>query len=132
MALYLWHMIPVVIVAITAYPAGLLSQPDEGDPSWWLVRLEWVAILSVVTAAELALLWWGRSFFAAPLPELAVPEGGWAEPVLLAGALMASYGFAVLAAEGFAPDGQFRWLTAIIFAIRCASGGDAFAGPRPH
>jgi hypothetical protein len=117
MALYLWHMIPVVIVAITAYPAGLLSQPDEGDASWWLTRLEWVAILSVVTAAELALLWWGRSFFAAPLPELAVPKGGWAEPVLLAGALMASYGFAVLAAEGFAPDGHFPWLTAVVFAV---------------
>jgi fucose 4-O-acetylase-like acetyltransferase len=117
MALYLWHMIPVVIVAITAYPAGLLSQPDEGDASWWLARLEWVAILSVVTGAELALLWWGRSFFAAPLPEVAVPKGGWAEPVLLAGALMASYGFAVLAAEGFAPDGHYRWLTAVVFAV---------------
>ena len=30
MALYLWHMIPVVIVAIVAYPAGLLPQPAEG------------------------------------------------------------------------------------------------------
>ena len=30
MALYLWHMIPVVIVAIVAYPAGLLPQPSEG------------------------------------------------------------------------------------------------------
>jgi ABC-type multidrug transport system permease subunit len=76
-----------------------------------------VAILSVVTAAELALLWWGRSFFAAPLPELAVPKGGWAEPVLLAGALMASYGFAFLAAAGFAPDGHFPALTAAIFAV---------------
>ena len=30
MALYLWHMVPVVIVAIVAYPAGLLPQPVEG------------------------------------------------------------------------------------------------------
>ena len=40
MALYLWHMIPVVIVAIIGYPAGLLPQPVEGarssggSPGW--------------------------------------------------------------------------------------------------
>ena len=117
MALYLWHMIPVVIVAVTAYPAGLLPQPDEGGVQWWLARLEWVAILSVVTAVELALLRWGRRFFAAPLPGVDVPRGRWAEPVMVAGALMASYGFALLAAEGFAPDGHFPWLTAVIFAV---------------
>ena len=117
MALYLWHMIPVVIVAVTAYPAGLLPQPDEGGAQWWFARSEWVAILSVVTAVELALLRWGRRFFAAPLPGVDVPRGRWAEPVMLAGALMASYGFALLAAEGFAPDGHFPWLTAVIFAV---------------
>jgi surface polysaccharide O-acyltransferase-like enzyme len=117
MALYLWHMIPVVIVAVTAYPAGLLPQPEEGGAAWWLVRLEWLGVLSVVTAAELALLWWGRRFFATPLPGINVPTGRWAEPVMLAGALMASYGLALLAAEGFAPDGQFPWLTALIFAV---------------
>ncbi len=116
MALYLWHMIPVVIVAVTAYPAGLLPQPDEGGAQWWLARLQWVAILSMVTALELALLGWGRRFFAAPLPGVSVPRGRWAEPVMLVGALMASYGFAFLAAEGFAPDGHFQWLTAAIFA----------------
>jgi membrane protein implicated in regulation of membrane protease activity len=35
---------------------------------------------------------------------------------MLVGALMASYGFAFLAAEGFAPDGHFPWLTVVIFA----------------
>jgi surface polysaccharide O-acyltransferase-like enzyme len=116
MGLYLWHMVPVVIVAVIAYPAGLLPQPDEGGAQWWLTRLEWVAILSVVTAVELALLAWGRRIFAAPLPGISVSRGRWAEPVMLAGALMASYGFAFLAAEGFAPDGHFPWLTAVIFA----------------
>ena len=117
MALYLWHMIPVVIVAITAYPAGLLPQPDEGGIQWWLARLEWVSILSVVTAVELALLGWGRRIFAAPLPGLEVSRGRWSEPVMLVGALMASYGFGFLAAEGFAPAGHFAWLTVVIFAV---------------
>jgi surface polysaccharide O-acyltransferase-like enzyme len=117
LALYLWHMIPVVIVAIVAYPAGLLPQPLEGTGAWWLVRLEWVVILSVVTAVEIALLWWGRRLFAAPLPMLGVPlTHRWAEAVMLAGAAMAASGLHFFAYAGFAPDGHFPWLTALIFA----------------
>jgi surface polysaccharide O-acyltransferase-like enzyme len=117
MALYLWHMIPVVVVAIIGYPAGLLPQPVEGGAQWWLARLQWVVILSVVTAVELALLWWGRRLFAAPLPGMDLLRGRRAEPVMLAGAAIASYGLAILAAEGFAPYGHFPRLTAAIFAV---------------
>ena len=31
MALYLWHMVPVVIVALVGYPTGLLPQPPLGS-----------------------------------------------------------------------------------------------------
>ncbi len=117
MALYLWHMVPVLIVAIVGYPAGLLPQPAEGGAAWWLGRLEWVTILSVVTTLELTLLWWGRRLFAAPLPVLHLLRGRWAEPVTLTGAAMASYALAYLAAEGFAPSGHFPWLTALIFGV---------------
>ena len=118
MALYLWHMIPVVIVAIVGYPAGLLPQPVEGTAEWWLARLEWVVILSLVTVVEMVLLYWGRSFFAAPLAMLGTPlTDRWAEPIMLAGAAMAAYGLAFVAAEGFAPDGHFPWLTGLIFAV---------------
>jgi fucose 4-O-acetylase-like acetyltransferase len=118
MALYLWHMIPVVIVAVIGYPAGLLPQPPEGTAEWWLARLEWVVVLSLVTAVEMVLLWWGRRFFAAPLPMLGVPMAErWAEPVMLAGAAMAAYGLAFVAAKGFAPDGHFPWVTGLVFAV---------------
>jgi hypothetical protein len=117
MALYLWHMIPVVIVAIIGYPAGLLPQPVEGTAEWWLARLEWVLVLSLVTAVELALLWWGRSLFAAPLPSLGAVRGQWAEPIALAGAALASLGLAYLAAAGFAPYGSFLWPAAATFAM---------------
>jgi fucose 4-O-acetylase-like acetyltransferase len=118
MALYLWHMIPVVIVAIVGYPAGLLPQPVEGTAQWWLARLEWVMILSLVTAVEMVLLSWGRGFFAAPLPLLGTPlTGRWAGPITLAGAAMAAYGLGLFAAEGFAPYGHFPWLTGLIFAV---------------
>jgi hypothetical protein len=117
MALYLWHMIPVVVVAIVGYPAGLLPQPVEGTAQWWLARLEWVLVLNLVTAVELALLWWGRSFFAAPLPALNVLRGRWAEPITLVGAALAAYGLAYLAAAGFAPYGSFPWPAAATFAV---------------
>lgn len=127
MALYLWHMIPVVIVAIVGYPAGLLPQPPEGSAAWWLARLEWVAILSVVTAAEIALLWWARRIFAAPLPLLGAPlSERRAEPVMLTGAAMTAYALAVVAAKGFAPDGRFPWVIAVVFAA-----GTLFAALRP-
>ena len=118
MALYLWHMIPVVIVAIVGYPAGLLPQPTEGTADWWLGRLGGVAILGLVTAFEMALLWWGRRFFGAPLPTLGIPLAErWGEPVMLVGAAMAAYGLAFLAAQGFAPDGHYPLVTALVFTV---------------
>jgi surface polysaccharide O-acyltransferase-like enzyme len=117
MALYLWHMIPVVLVAIVGYPAGLLPQPPEGTAQWWLARLEWVVILGLVAAIEMVLLWWGRRLFAAPLPMLGIPvTDRCTEPVMLAGAAMAACGLSFLAAKGFAPDGHFAWMTALVFA----------------
>ncbi|ODR04053.1 hypothetical protein BHQ21_18895 [Mycobacterium sherrisii] len=121
MALYLWHMIPVVIVAVVGYPAGLLPQPTEGTAGWWLGRLEWVVILGLVTAMELVLLWWGRRVFAAPLPMVGVRlSARWTEPMMLAGAVMAAYGLGYVAATGFAPNGRFGWMTAAIFAVGAA------------
>ena len=117
MALYLWHMVPVVIVAIVAYPAGLIPQLPEGTAAWWLVRLEWIVILSLVTAVEMMLLWWGRRLSAAPLPMLGTPlTDRWGEVVMLAGALMAAAGLHLLGQAGFAPDGRFPWVIAVVFA----------------
>lgn len=127
MALYLWHMIPVVIVAIVGYPTGLLPQPVEGTGAWWLARLEWVAVLSVVVAVEIALLWWQRRLFAAPLPMLGVRLGDrWGETVMLAGAAMAALSLHYFAFAGFAPDGRFPWVTALVFAV-----GTALVALRP-
>lgn len=117
MALYLWHMVPVVIVAVIAYPAGLIPQPPEGSAAWWLVRLEWITILGVVTAGEMLLLWWQRRFFAVPLPTFGLPLGDrWAEAIMLTGAVLAAFGLHFLAQGGFAPDGRFPWPTAALFA----------------
>lgn len=128
MALYLWHMVPVVIVAIVAYPAGLIPQPHEGTAAWWLVRLEWVAVLSMATAVELLVLWSLRRVFAAPLPMLGVRLGARRAGVaLVAGVLLAAGGLHWLAEAGFAPDGRFSWPTAVVFAA-----GVALVALRPN
>ena len=128
MALYLWHMIPVVIVAVVAYPAGLIPQPDEGTAAWWLVRLEWIVILGVIAAAEMILLWSLRRFFAAPLPTVGVPllDRGAGIVVMSVGAVLAAVGLHWLSAAGFAPDGRFDWVTAAVFA-----GGVLLVALRP-
>ena len=128
MALYLWHMVPVVVVAIVGYPAGLLPQPEMGTASWWLARLLWLAVLCLVTAVEMTVLWGLRAFFAAPLPTLVVPANRTSTGLaLLTGVVMTSYALGYLAAWGFAPDGQFPWLTGLIFAV-----GTVLAAVRPR
>ncbi|KAA0107645.1 acyltransferase family protein [Mycolicibacterium sp. P1-5] len=108
MALYLWHMVPVVIVALAGYPTGLLPQPALGSAAWWWFRLEWVAILAVVAAAELVLLWWGRKLFSAPLPTVGVPiPPRLGEVLLFAGTAAIAATISIFAALGFAPGGRF-------------------------
>lgn len=116
-ALYLWHMVPVLVVALIAYPTGLLPQPDLGSGLWWLWRLAWVAILSAVTAAELLLLWSGRSLFAHPLPTVGVRlRLRWSEPLLVVGTIVAVFALWRLAAGGFAPGGRFPLATVLLYA----------------
>ncbi|WP_264990720.1 acyltransferase, partial [Mycobacterium kiyosense] len=118
MALYLWHMVPVIVVAVVAYPAGLLPQPEIATTAWWLIRFTWVFILCVVMAAEMALLFWLRRLFAAPLPMIGVAlTDRWTAVVMLVGTAMTSYALAFISADGFAPNGRFPWLTAIVFAV---------------
>jgi fucose 4-O-acetylase-like acetyltransferase len=117
MALYLWHMIPVIVVALIGYPSGLLPQPEPGTGAWWLFRAAWVLILSVVTAAEMALLWLGRAVFRRALPTWTVPLPGWCAPPLpVAGVAIAVVPLWRFAVDGFAPDGRFPVLGALLFA----------------
>ncbi len=119
MALYLWHMVPVVILAAALYPTGLMLQPPEGSAAWWLVRLLWVAILAAVTTVEMLILLQLRRFFAAPLPTITVPGFGTAlaGATMLIGVAMTAYGISYVSARGFAPGGQFPWHAMAIFAV---------------
>lgn len=118
MALYLWQMVPVVVVALVAYPAGLLPQPAPGTGSWWWFRLVWLAILSVVTAGELGLVWLARSVTDRALPTIRIPLPNWcAAPLLAVGIVTSTSALAVLAVYGFAPGGRFPAGTALALAV---------------
>jgi surface polysaccharide O-acyltransferase-like enzyme len=118
MALYLWQMVPVVVVALVAYPAGLLPQPEPGTASWWLFRLVWLAILSVVTAVELALVGLARPVTDRALPTTVIPLPRWcAAPLLVVGIVTSTIALAGLAVYGFAPEGRFPTVEALFLAV---------------
>ncbi|MCV7152126.1 acyltransferase family protein [Mycolicibacterium pyrenivorans] len=117
MALYLWHMMPVIVVTLVGYPTGLLPQPPLGSGAWWLARLEWEVVLAVVTVALLMLLSWQRRLFTSPIPTFAAPvPDGVAEALLYAGTAACALALGLLSATGFAPDGKLPVVAAALFA----------------
>ncbi|MEW2049211.1 acyltransferase [Streptomyces sp. NPDC005476] len=48
MALYLWHMLPVLIVAAAFYLTGLAPEPVYGSLGWWALRVPWLLVLAGV------------------------------------------------------------------------------------
>ncbi|MEU9336292.1 acyltransferase [Streptomyces sp. NPDC048290] len=105
MTVYLWHMVPVLVVAAAFYPTGLAPQPAIGSLSWLALRLPWLAFLSAVLVLLTPAVQWAER------PLLSLPEGvgkvGWWSPVLLLcglGALVPA--LVALAAGGFARAGH--------------------------
>jgi surface polysaccharide O-acyltransferase-like enzyme len=127
MLLYLWHMIAVVILSLAAYPTGLFPQPALGSAGWWLSRLLWIAVLSVLTAGVLSLVRWGRRFLASTLGSVRVGlPAGWTAPILLVGTALTAVALWRFAADGFAPQGRFPLGPALLYAC-----GIAIATVRP-
>ncbi|MYS88578.1 MULTISPECIES: acyltransferase family protein [Streptomyces] len=56
MTLYLWHMLPVLVVAAAFYLTGLAPQPAFGSAAWWALRVPWLLVLGVVLAGVVAVL----------------------------------------------------------------------------
>lgn len=55
LTVFLWHMTAVVLAAMTLFPSGLLPQPLVGSPAWLLLRLPWLACLSLVLLVLVAI-----------------------------------------------------------------------------
>ncbi len=133
MALYLWQMVPVVIVALVGYPSGLLPQPEPGTGAWWSFRLVWLVILSAVTAVELVMLWLARAVFDRALPTVVVPLPGWsAAPLLAVGLAIATLTLSRLSAEGFAPHGRIPIACALLYVAAVALLSLVPFQPRDH
>ncbi|MFJ2581804.1 universal stress protein [Kitasatospora aureofaciens] len=105
MTVYLWHPVPVVVVAATLYPAEVAPQPSIGTWQWWALRPVWCAVLSVLL---IPLTMAAQRAQRPPHGPAAGPgPGGRWSPVVLALGLAAILpALARLAIDGFAPAGH--------------------------
>jgi surface polysaccharide O-acyltransferase-like enzyme len=130
MPVYLWHMVPVVVVSVIAYPSGLLDQLRPGSGAWLAQRVLWIAVLAAVLATLVAVLTVARQTRArrtrarrkdstivnatAAVDQPAYPS------ILLAGVAFTVASLARLAINGFAPSGRVDLATLAIFFIGVA------------
>jgi hypothetical protein len=116
MLVYLWHMVPVVIVAIAFYPTGVLPQPAIGSAEWWELRPAWIALLATVLIPLIAGLVRLHRPLLAVLPTGLTPARPWSAAVLVAGLAAAGYGLTSLAIGGFAPGGRLSPVMLVTYA----------------
>ncbi|MFJ8109905.1 acyltransferase [Streptomyces sp. NPDC096132] len=119
MTLYLWHMVPVLMVAGAFYLTGLAPQPAYGSVGWWALRVPWLLVLGGVLGGVVAAL--------RPLERgLAVlgarvrPEAGLrgvAAWRLWAGIGVSVWALTYFAGHGFAYGGRFPLAAAVGLAL---------------
>lgn len=120
MTLYLWHMLPVLVLAAAFYLTRLAPEPALGSAAWWALRVPWLLVLGVVLVALVSVLrpsegglvkWYDRT-----RPD-ALPYRPWLLWPGLAGCATALARFAT---RGFADDGRFPVLPALGLAVGAA------------
>jgi Acyltransferase family len=142
MTVYLWHMAPVIIVAVTAYPTGVVPQPAVGSALWWALRPAWFAALTAILMALTAAVMWAERPLRL-LPSGVGPVGRWSPAILTAGLAATMAGLARLAIAGFAPADNLPVLVLAIYATGLlltllsghpppASTAAALRAPQPH
>ena len=122
MTIYLWHMAPVIVLAVLLYPTGIAPQPRLGSAAWWALRPAWLLVLGVIFT--LIVLAAGR-FERAPWHPS--PGARWAGAPVLLGIVAVMVAVTKIAISGFAPGGRLPLLIfagyAIGFALAVAVGG---------
>jgi len=117
MTIYLWHFVPVIVVAVAFYPTGVMPQPATGNAEWWELRPAWFALLTVVMVPLVLVLTWAQRPMVR-LPAGIGPSGRWSPVLLLLGLAASMTGLARLAIAGFAPGGHL----AVPVLAACAVG----------
>ncbi|MEU9387812.1 acyltransferase family protein, partial [Streptomyces sp. NPDC048279] len=117
MTLYLWHMLPVLVVAAAFYLTGLAPEPALGSAAWWALRIPWLLVLGVVLAGVVSALRPLESGLTV-LYERTGPDAALrhAWPLWL-GLAMDVAALSRFAVRGFAPDGRFPVLPAVGLAL---------------
>ncbi|MBD0421790.1 acyltransferase family protein [Streptomyces sp. TRM S81-3] len=110
MTVLLWHMSAFVVVAVTVYATGLfpLPRPPGATEAWLLWKLPWLAVLSVVLGAFVAVF--GRIERRGPRRGAAASRSRWTpralgRPRLRATVTTLGYAAAVLGLLGVAVAG---------------------------
>jgi hypothetical protein len=115
LTVYLWHMAPVLLIAVAVYPTGRVPQPDPGSASWWLGRLAWVSVLATVLAG---LVLAQRPLLPAlrRLPTSVGPGRPVGQVLVVAGATLLVVALVRLAVDGLHPDGAPAWPALLAYA----------------
>jgi hypothetical protein len=120
MTLYLWHMLPVLVVAAAFYLPGLAPRPAFGSAAWWAWRVPWVLVLGAVLAGVVQALM--------PLERRLASLGGRLRPDarlrpglrVWAGLAAAVPSLAYFAGHGFAPGGRLSLPAVLGLAVGTA------------
>jgi len=119
MTVYLWHMVPVIIIAVAFYRTGLMPQPAIGIGQWWELRPAWFALLTLVLVPlVMAVMRAERPMVR--LPAGAGRAGSWSPALLIIGLAASVTSLARLAVGGFAPAGRPPVLALAAFAVGLA------------
>ena len=116
MTVYLWHFVPVIIIAAAFYPTGVMPQPAIGTAQWWELRPAWWALLTVVLVPLVAAVMRAERPMRR-LPAGIGPPGPWSPVLLLVGLAASMFGLARLAIAGFAPGGHLPALALAACAV---------------
>ncbi len=126
MTLYLWHMLPVLVVAAAFYLTGLAPQPPYGSTGWWLLRVPWLVLLGLVLGLlvrALRPLERRLALTAARVRPGAGVRGPGAWRVW-AGVVVSAWALAYFAGHGFAYEGRFPRAAAVGLAVGVALVAD--------
>ncbi|GAA3783421.1 acyltransferase [Streptomyces phyllanthi] len=113
MTLYLWHMLPVLVVAAAFYLTGLAPQPAFGSGAWWALRVPWLLVLGVVLAGVVGALRPLERGLGALYDRISPPADLRRSWPLWLGLTACVAALARFAVQGFAPDGRFPVLPAL-------------------
>lgn len=121
MPIYLWHMVPVVIVIEFGYP-HLVGLPVVGSTRWWQQRPAWIGALALAMFLVLGVLVLIRRTLRSH-QIWSSPADGTASgvrvsaPMLVLGVALAAVGIGQLAISGFAPDGRINVIPLLVLTL---------------